>query len=982
MKTIRLGKISIVARIIILLMLVIVLQSTFSLSTIVWTDITTRIESFSYSSFTKTLQNRKSNIEGFMTSSWSNISDISILISENYIEAIGDNNELDEDEKIEFLSESVDSVMEMISRTGTTGGFIILDDGEDMKYNYSTLYLKSDNYLTQSVSYDNLMLAKGPMEISKKYGFSLLSTWGYALELTDDCFDILSEPMAATDITKNQEYLGYWSVMQDVTNHNLQVLTYTVPILDKDGNPVGVVGVELTQEHLYKFLPNDEFADIGSYGYVIARMDDDSSFTPIIARGTAQSELIALGESTTIYDLDLPRHNLEAMPMMFSVGNEHICVYFESLDIYANNTPFQGAELWLVGMIDLDNMTSFTEEFWQSVRFMLGISLLGGLIISYFVGKYVAAPILKLSKAVSTNDVRRQIDFKETNIKELDELAAVIKTLQKENIKRSATKTDKILELLNIGVASFEYIKGSSSVTVSQAMYKMLEIEEESHGQEMPQELFFEKLALLKQSPITELEHTYAIGTTKIKYYTVQEFEQKDAILGVIEDSTKEVEDLIILNYERNYDVLTGIMNRRAFYQTVQDIFATSDMDVAGFIMFDLDNLKYVNDTFGHDFGDLYIKTAANLISNILSQYGVVGRMSGDEFYAYLYGFETRKELLACLDDLYDSFEVELIEMPNTKQFQIRMSGGIAWYNDDSTNLDELMKFADFAMYKGKQSLKGELREFDKEMYLKESFMLSGKEELNRILDNELINYFFQPIINVKTGKIHAYEALMRPISETLGTPDKFLQIATQEGKLWKVEKITFYKTLFFYQKYKEYFGGAKIFINSIPSENLSESNYEELEYLYKDCFPYLVVEITEQEQQTEGIITKKLEKLRSLGLDIALDDYGSGYANDVNLLKIKPNIVKIDRSLISNVHVDPSRQTIVNKIIAFCKENDICVLGEGIETAQEMEYLINAGIELAQGYYISRPLEKPTFDSSLIEEKIQEIHLLSDNEL
>ncbi|MFI3174663.1 MAG: GGDEF and EAL domain-containing protein [Bacillota bacterium] len=976
MKEIKFRKISIVVYVIVLLMLVITLQSAFSLSTIVMTNITTRIESFSYSSFTKTIQNRKTNIEGFMTSSWSNISDISVTVSENYIEMIGNQKELDENEKVEFLSDSVELVMEMISRTGTTGGFIILDDGENMKYNYSTLYLKSDNYLTQTVSYDKLMLAKGPMEISKEYGFSLLSTWGYALELTEDCYDIMSEPMRASEITKNQMYLGYWSVMQDVTNENLQVLTYTVPILDKDGEPVGVIGVELSQEYLYKFLPNDEFADEGSFGYVLATFDQETdSFTPIISRGAAQSELIVLDTPMTLSDLNLQRHNLEVDPKVFSVGENDVCTYYELLDVYANNTPFADSELWLVGMVNLENMTSFTSEFWKSMMAMLAISLLGGVLISYFVGKYFASPIIKLSKAVSANDVRREIDFQETRIKELDELANVIKQLQQENIIRTTTKTDKILELLNIGVGSFEYIKGASSVTISQAVYKMLEIEEESFGSKIPKEIFFDKLEFLKQSPISELQHTYATGEAKIKYYTVQEFEQEDAILGVIEDSTKEVEDLIVLNFERNYDVLTGIMNRRAFYQTVEEIFRTADMKVAGFIMFDLDNLKYVNDTFGHDFGDLYIKTAANLISNVLTKNGVVGRMSGDEFYAYLYGLNSKEELLACLDELYASFEVELIEMPNTKQFQIRMSGGIAWYNDDSTNLDELMKFADFAMYKGKQSLKGELREFDKAMYLKESFMLSGKEELNRILDEELIKYFFQPIIDVKTGKIHAYEALMRPISETLGTPDKFLQIATQEGKLWKVEKITFYKTLFFYRKYKDLFAGAKIFINSIPSENLTEANYKELEDLYKDCFPYLVVEITEQEQQSEDAITKKLKDLRSLGLQVALDDYGSGYANDVNLLKIRPNIVKIDRTLISNVHVDPSRQTIVNKIITFCKENDICVLGEGVETAQELEYLMNAGIELAQGYYISRPLERPNFDTTIIEEKIHEIH-------
>lgn len=976
MKTGRVGKNSIVVRIILLLMLVIFLQSVFSLSTIIGTDITTKIESFSYSTFTKTVQNRKGNIENFMTSTWSNIANVNESISKKYIDMLGDRDELTEDEKTVFLEECATVIMEMIDNTGTTGGFIVLDDGEDMKYSYSSLYLKNENYSKQTMNEDNFMLARGPSEISKKYNFPLVTNWSYAWELNENNIEILRKPIMESENIKSVDYLGYWDIISDITNDKTQVLTYSMPIFDSNQNAIGVMGVEIAQEYLYKFLPDDEFGESGSYGYVFANVDNENgTIVPITSNGVWQNENVYLDDTIYTASLDFERHNLEYLPRIFNTdSNADICVYYEKLDVYVNNTPFLDNNIWIVGMVELDTMTSFTDDFWKSMAFMVISFMIGGIIIAYFMGKKIALPITNLSEAVSTIDVSNEIRFKRTNITEIDELAKVIKQLQQENIIRTATKTDRILELLNMAVGSFEYIKSTDYVTVSRSIYKMfgIDVDEEKHGQIINEKVFFERLNSLKENPIEEMENAYAVGVNNIKYYKVVEYEQKDAILGVIEDVTKEVEDLIIMNYDRNYDMLTGIFNRRAFYKKVEEVFKADNMRIAGFVMFDLDNLKYVNDTFGHDSGDVYIKTAANIIYTSLQQYGVVGRMSGDEFYAYLYGFNDKEKLLKSLRDLYKRLEVEPIEMPNSKMFQIRMSGGIAWYNDDSNKLEELVKFADFAMYKGKKSLKGQLREFDKEAYLNESFMLSGKEELNRILDEELFDFVFQPIVNVKTGKIHAYEALMRPMSEILASPDKFLQIASLEGKLWKVERITFFKTLALYEKYEKMFNGAKMFINSIPSENLKDSEYIELKAKYGKYLSNLVVEITEQEQQTEAIITAKLSKLRGLQLEIALDDYGSGYANDVSLLNIKPNIVKIDRSLISNVHVDPSRQTIVNKIIVFCKENNISVLGEGIETEQELEYLIGAGIDLAQGYYISRPLEFPEFDTSYFEKTIQ----------
>lgn len=974
MKKFKSRKNSIVTYVIFFLTIIILLQSVLSYTTILNTDITSRLESFTYHSFATIVESRKDDLERFMKLSWNNISTASVNVSNIYEEMIGEDGEINEADKVDFLRSSTDIAMEMMSATGTTGAFVILDDGNDMEYSYSSIYLKSDNYLSQTVRPENLMLAKGPTEISKEYGFSLLSSWSYGLELNETNIDILTKPMEGASSTNNIDYLGYWHISDDITSERQKVLTYSIPILDADGNPVGVVGVEISQSYLYSLIPLDNFGQTRSYHYVLATLTEDDVLTPIMTSGYNTNQVVTLGDSVQLEKSEFSGYDLDSPPLLLSSPQGPVCVSAEKISMYPNNSPFGDSNIWLVGMVHYDDINYFTIEFWDSINNTFIISVVCGILLSYFVGRKIASPILKLNKAVSTNDVRREIEFSETSVTELDNLADVIKKLQQQNITHTADKTDRILDLLNIGVGSFEFIKDSTVVNVSQAIHKMLDVYEENCEFELSSEIFFSRVNDMKTRPVKELKNTYASSSNPPKYYTIDEFLQDDAILGIIEDSTKEVNDLKALNYERNYDVLTGIFNRRSFHNSLEEIFKTADMKVACFVMFDLDNLKYVNDTFGHEGGDRYIKSAAGVLSDVISDHGVVGRMSGDQFYAFLYGFDNRDILLDCLHNLYQKLEKVPAVMPDGKDFQIRMSGGIAWYGDDSSNIDELMKYADFAMYKGKQSLKGELREFDKRSYINESFMISGKEELNRILDNELVNFYFQPIIEVQTGTIHAYEALMRPMSETLYSPMKFLQIASLEGKLWKVEKITFFKTLFLYKKYKEMFNGAKIFINSIPIENLTDREYFEIESLYSDCLPNLVVEITEQQQQEDEFIHAKLEKLHSLNVTIALDDYGSGYANDLSLLNIQPNIVKIDRSLITNVHIDPSRQTIIEKIITFCKKNNITVLGEGVETEQEFEYMINAGIDLAQGYYISRPMDMPEFDSGVIEAKVLEI--------
>ena len=165
------------------------------------------------------------------------------------------------------------------------------------------------------------------------------------------------------------------------------------------------------------------------------------------------------------------------------------------------------------------------------------------------------------------------------------------------------------------------------------------------------------------------------------------------------------------IEYERDYDLLTNLLNCRAFHAQMQQLFQPSGkLKVAALIMMDLDNLKYINDTFGHDYGDQYIRAAANALRIGTPDSAVLSRMSGDEFYIFLYGYDTEDQVREKIDQLQKSIQTSTLDLPNRPSFTIRASAGVAWYPKDSENYEQLIRYADFAMYSVKEHDEGPVR--------------------------------------------------------------------------------------------------------------------------------------------------------------------------------------------------------------------------------------------------------------------------------
>ena len=244
---------------------------------------------------------------------------------------------------------------------------------------------------------------------------------------------------------------------------------------------------------------------------------------------------------------------------------------------------------------------------------------------------------------------------------------------------------------------------------------------------------------------------------------------------------------------------------------------------------------------------------------------------------------------------------------------------------------------------------------------------------VENILDGNLLTYHFQPIVRASDGSIYSYEALMRSKTEKKISPLDIIKYAGLMNRLVDVEKATFMNVLSIIESHSELFEGKKVFINSIPGIKISEEDVKWVSKHIEKVAETVVVELTEEAELGDSELQAIQDFLRNLGIQMALDDYGTGYSNVSNLLRYMPDYVKIDRSLLSEIQNKTQKQHFVREIIEFCHDNGIMALAEGIETKEELQMVILLGADLIQGFYTARPCEeiRPEIDERIRHEII-----------
>jgi diguanylate cyclase (GGDEF)-like protein len=929
------------------------------------------------------VESRGSYLQNEMIQHWSNVSEAESLINSAILKKLGSKGLKTEDIAndgelaTELLKETSNDVIFMLRKNYVTGAFLILDSNSKEK---NGLYFRDLDPNSNPNDNSDLLMERGPASIAQNLNIPLDTWWnnkfifdGRSKATSPNEFFV--KPINAAKENNNLTYkdLGYWSRPFSLTQKDMSVITYSIPLLDKNDKPYGVLGIAVSLKYLNSLLTYEEIDQNGKGVYTLGFTDDsDMEFSQITSTGPLFNKIIGdydkiilnrTPDSNFIYEINV--HDSDKKAYASS----------KYLNLYNTNTPFENEKWALVGMIEKDILFSHSDKFKRLLTFSLIISSILGISVMAILGGRITRPIRNLARDVKKSNPREPLSLKKINIYEIDELSSAIVTLST-NFADSASKLSQIIKLFNMPIAAFEHMKGEELVFCTESFFDVIGIENETEDDKYLNITTFEKIInriILNKEK--SMEDIYKIQTEggKTKWLKLRILDDKARILGVVSDVTQEVLEKQKIEYDRDYDLLTDILNRRAFYNIVEEKIQNENFKIGAFIMWDLDNLKYVNDTYGHDYGDEYIRIASVELKKFEEYGGIVARRSGDEFYVFLYGYDNKKEIRKIIKKIHNNIERAVLQLPNNRELKIRVSTGVSWYPDDGKTFEELAKYSDFAMYKIKRTTKGNISEFNKEEYKDDAFLLNSQENLNKLLDEELIEYAYQPIICASTGKIFAYEALMRPQLESLKNPLQVIKLATADSRLYEVERITFFKALEGFVKNEEKFKDAKLFINSIPNHSLSNEDAERFEMLYGEHVNRLVIELLENEKSNGKNISKKRNLIEKWNAKLAIDDFGSGYNNEAVLLAITPDFVKIDMEIVRGIDKDLNRQQISKNLISYAKQRNIKVIAEGVEIIEELEKLIEFGVDYLQGYYFSKPeFIPPEISDELVEEVLQ----------
>ncbi len=399
-------------------------------------------------------------------------------------------------------------------------------------------------------------------------------------------------------------------------------------------------------------------------------------------------------------------------------------------------------------------------------------------------------------------------------------------------------------------------------------------------------------------------------------------------------------------------DPLTGLLNMRGYVRIMTERCGkfNDPKKQLRIISIDVENLKGINDTYGYAEGDKVLQSLGVALSGIAGDGDVVVRVSGDEFF-----------IAGVIDeDSIDDVPSRLNSVVYTINHRDNSEYGINIYTSSIsaplTDKSVLDKLPYEAAYQRTLTKDNHTKMHKTADVSTETFDPQERQNVVRLLNENLFTYNFQPIVSAKDGSIFAYEALMRSGEEFRLSPLTILTHAEALDRLQDVEKCTMFNTLRFAKENQRQLAGKLLFINSIPACTLPDADFEQLYQLYGDIMKNIVVEFTEQTEASSSQLKTLLERSQRCGFKVAIDDYGTGYSNISNLLTFMPNVVKIDRSLIMNIHKDKRKKHFTRNIIDYAHDNNFMALAEGVELTEELQTVIGMGVDLIQGYYTAKP--------------------------
>lgn len=412
------------------------------------------------------------------------------------------------------------------------------------------------------------------------------------------------------------------------------------------------------------------------------------------------------------------------------------------------------------------------------------------------------------------------------------------------------------------------------------------------------------------------------------------------------------------------HDVLTKTYNRNAFQDYAPKILRScGDRETSAIvILFDLNNFKEINDYYSHHAGDQILRAFAKTLKSNIPENGHVARLGGDEFIIIIPDIDPTQKI----EDILEIPEELATEIDNGRQIiNATVSAGVAIYPRDGSNINELIRNADLALYAAKSNSKTKLCEYDAQMGKVFNDRLDLRDEFKYALLESEIEPFYQPLINTSTGQIEGFEALARWRHPKRGvlTPGVFWEMLEDIELSAMVGDIMFEKVISNMKQWTDAqipFG--TIGLNAGEGDLLRPGfSLKILSELAKNNLPCesFAIEIVETCMfgNNKDLFINHLNALKEAGCRIALDDFGTGYSSITQIKEIPCTTVKIDKSFIDNVVDNEADRSIIRALINLGRELDFCLIMEGIETKEQMDMLNQIGAEYMQGYYFAKPM-------------------------
>lgn len=487
---------------------------------------------------------------------------------------------------------------------------------------------------------------------------------------------------------------------------------------------------------------------------------------------------------------------------------------------------------------------------------------------------------------------------------------------------------------------------------------------QESH---LTGEYFKEVLEQEKIIENEELKFRDKEGNLIVCLFDAQPIYEEDKMIGAF-GQFRDISDRYLLQEKYNYlayhDDLTKLLNRRFINKEIETIIheinAGQHRNLA-VLFLDLDRFKIINDNFNHSFGDRFLIEVSKRLSSCLGEKDILARMGGDEFVFLLkdfvdpdYGTKKAEEIL------------QLFQQPfyvGNKELHTTASIGMAVYPDYPISKEQLMVYADNAMYQAKSQGKNRYVVHNSELLdvMTNEYML--EVDLRRAITKNEFVLHYQPQINIDSGNLVGLEALIRWQHPTLGLipPEKFIKLAEENGLITQIGEWVIEEACSQIKKWHDadmplITMSVNLSTQQFLTSNLISFMENVLERTAIDP-AYVIVEITEYMAMEGEYAIHVLEQLKSLGIGISIDDFGTGYSS-LNYLKSFPiDYIKIDKSFVRELMNSEKDAVIVKAIISLAHNLQKEVIAEGVETREQLEFLKNHQCDISQGYYFSRPL-------------------------